>query len=891
VLQSYVSGGGGPVTLPDTFDRATLGAEYITNSALTDWQIVSSTLRAVAPFDGDWLLWAQPVGADIEVSGSFDVDGTVNQGASNLLARSTSTVYLQDGIAAQLLGGTWTAPQDHLMLRLISIHNNDETVLGTYDLGFLVAPLTTQTITLRCAGDQLSVLYDGAVVIGPVTHSTYQTNTYAGIRIYDGDHAGQHRLREFNAQPYAVVGPTVPSAPAAPVLVAGDAHIVATVTPPANGGSPITGYNWTYRWTGGGEFWSFAGYTTGTTFDFTGITNGQSYDVRVEADNSVGRSAPSSFSSATPAAGTPAIYSDDFNRADGALTTPWVAVGGALAVASNKLTSVGSDLNFYRYNQTFAADQWSEADVAGTVEGGTSIGPAVRINGDDLVYMWFSNIPARVTIWKRIGGAYTQLATNSTAPLAAFRARLEVQGTTYRAYIDGALVATGTDSSLATGQPGVLGANGAGATLDNWRGGDLPYTPLYVGYRTFDATKTQKIVVDVGESTAQTFDTYSLFSLVRATALGSGVSYTHMTAARADGSRCVYWYLNWDSRQETDVINQIYTSGGPQVTVGEWTLLGITKPPGTVQPTYHMYKFGTQAWYHDLGGNLHGTAAMGAGGEWYLGHDRGGEEAWYGDIAAQAFFDRVITTAEVESLDNNLASWLHLNPVHCWRLDQTTITDLVGSAHQKAITGPPAISGESPLLIAPMVFQDSFDRANTTSVEVGGVGLGAEWEGGAWEIASNSAHKTGSLDFAVFKHDVGSPDMWVEADITPNAYGGGAAGGFGCINLRDAGSNADNGYLGFWAPDGRWVIGSVIGGYHDIQSVSSGGIPTFPLHLRLEAQGTALRLYNQDSLVASVTSTERTASAAHQYCGLNAGVEVSVHNYRCGALPYSYGVS
>jgi hypothetical protein len=192
------------VTLPDTFDRASLGAEYITNSVLTDWEIVSSTLRAKTIYEGDWLLWAQPIGADVEVSGSFDVAGSIDQGASLLIARSSAAVGNQSGVAVQLLGGQWGGTASgHLTLRLMTITATSESPIGSdYDLGTPSIPFTTKTITLRCVGDKISVLYDGAVVIGPVTNTTYQTNTYAGTRLYDGAAAGQHRLREFNAQPY-----------------------------------------------------------------------------------------------------------------------------------------------------------------------------------------------------------------------------------------------------------------------------------------------------------------------------------------------------------------------------------------------------------------------------------------------------------------------------------------------------------------------------------------------------------------------------------------------------------------------------------------------------------------------------------------------------------------
>ena len=61
---------------------------------------------------------------------------------------------------------------------------------------------------------------------------------------------------------------------------------------------------------------------------------------------------------------------------------------------------------------------------------------------------------------------------------SAAKIRMEVQGTTLRLYVDGVLWLSGTDTSIATGQPGILG-NGPGV-LDNFRAGDLPYTPAVV---------------------------------------------------------------------------------------------------------------------------------------------------------------------------------------------------------------------------------------------------------------------------------------------------------------------------------------------------------------------------------------------------------------------------
>jgi hypothetical protein len=179
-------------------------------------------------------------------------------------------------------------------------------------------------------------------------------------------------------------------------------------------------------------------------------------------------------------------------------------------------------------------------------------------------------------------------------------------------------------------------------------------------------------------------------------------------------------------------------------------------------------------------------------------------------------------------------------------------------------------------------FFDDFDRANTTDLDAGGAGLGPIWStsGRSWQIDSNHAHRSGGNDFTATNYDLGTSDHWVEAVVVPNAYGGGV-GGYGCLDIRTLPS-LPGCILGFWAPDGRWVIGSTVGGYHDITSISSGAV-TFPLLLRLEGEGSALRLYSNNVLVLSTTSSD---AIGNTYTGMNAGGEPSFDNYRCGPLPY-----
>jgi titin len=96
------------------------------------------------------------------------------------------------------------------------------------------------------------------------------------------------------SSPVDVAPATVPSAPSV-TLVPGDGAITVESTVSNNGGSPVTGVDYSLD----GALFVSAG-TTGSTFTIPGLVNGTSYTVSVRADNAIGTGTPSSPQSATP---------------------------------------------------------------------------------------------------------------------------------------------------------------------------------------------------------------------------------------------------------------------------------------------------------------------------------------------------------------------------------------------------------------------------------------------------------------------------------------------------------------------------------------------------------------------------------------------------------------
>ena len=95
---------------------------------------------------------------------------------------------------------------------------------------------------------------------------------------------------------FLFVGNGPPAAPAAP---AGTAQLAIGWTAPADNGSAITGYAVRYKPTERGG-WLLADAGTGGQTTITGLTNDTEYEVQVHAVNTVGRSAWSESSTATP---------------------------------------------------------------------------------------------------------------------------------------------------------------------------------------------------------------------------------------------------------------------------------------------------------------------------------------------------------------------------------------------------------------------------------------------------------------------------------------------------------------------------------------------------------------------------------------------------------------
>ncbi|MGH7774432.1 MAG: hypothetical protein ACREQA_19590 [Candidatus Binatia bacterium] len=201
-------------------------------------------------------------------------------------------------------------------------------------------------------------------------------------------------------------------------------------------------------------------------------------------------------------------YTESFTAVNGALQSTdtdltWAMVTGGgtgWAVVSNEASPQGTSRGITNSSRaehdTTNADHYAQFSIVAMDGAASECGPCVRFNPSATTYYFamFRNaaIPW-VQIWKRVAGTFTALGSQITV-IAAFpdTLRIEVEGSTLRAYWNGVLTEEITDTSITSGtRGGIYGheaaGKGLGVVIDSFEVGDLsPGTNLVVG----DAAQT-----------------------------------------------------------------------------------------------------------------------------------------------------------------------------------------------------------------------------------------------------------------------------------------------------------------------------------------------------------------------------------------------------------------
>lgn len=190
------------------------------------------------------------------------------------------------------------------------------------------------------------------------------------------------------------------------------------------------------------------------------------------------------------------IATDNFNRAGPALGSNWATLNNLAGddmkiVASVRVTgaSTGSSRAAARWvgAGSFTADQYSGIKITalGFITTDYSIGVICRASADtdsardfyEVLVLSDSSGPNYTTqVNKVVNGTRTALNSASRAWAVNDRVECEAEGTTIRGLKTGVAFFTVTDSSIATGNPGIAGSNDqtdGNSTGDDWDGGNL----------------------------------------------------------------------------------------------------------------------------------------------------------------------------------------------------------------------------------------------------------------------------------------------------------------------------------------------------------------------------------------------------------------------------------
>lgn len=174
-----------------------------------------------------------------------------------------------------------------------------------------------------------------------------------------------------------------------------------------------------------------------------------------------------------------ATASDNFQRANGALGanwTDWFWVGSVGCVIASDRAAGSSEANttsgdFWSAG-SFGGDQYSRVTVAAVPAAGEWVGVTARQSGEGVGYLgiWFEGT---YYLFNENGTPSPPLLTSASGSLsAADTIMVKAVGTTVSLYRNGAQVLTATDSTYASGAPGIafFGASGA---VSGWDGGDV----------------------------------------------------------------------------------------------------------------------------------------------------------------------------------------------------------------------------------------------------------------------------------------------------------------------------------------------------------------------------------------------------------------------------------
>ena len=212
-------------------------------------------------------------------------------------------------------------------------------------------------------------------------------------------------------------------------------------------------------------------------------------------------------------------FSDNFNRADGAVGANYTTIAGTPLVTSNTYGGSTANNSCYYNGDTPNADCYAQAKFNLPSGGSELLAVGVRFNPVSFngYYVQYQ-FGGGTKIIRIDAGAPTTLATLASDPTTGQVVRLEAQGNTLRVYYNGSLIGSATDGTYSTANRTFLVQSNSGqaGSLDDFETGNLSAvatlsaptatsvtaTTATLGATTDQASGTLYVVVDTAANLA-----------------------------------------------------------------------------------------------------------------------------------------------------------------------------------------------------------------------------------------------------------------------------------------------------------------------------------------------------------------------------------------------------
>lgn len=412
-----------------------------------------------------------PAGSTVDLSALTPVPSSLGEGAGTAQAAAAAaaasasaaaasataaaaSAAVAAGTAVVILGAGEALPdpiQDGVLyLRIVS----DDTAAPSVPTGLASSAISNSgfTVSWSAATDNTAVTaYQVRIGTGTPVNKTTTSHAFTGlssgttysVTVRAGDAAGN-----WSAWSSALS-----------VTTSGTGDTTVPSVPTGLASSSITSSGFTVSWSASTDDVAVTGYEvfiggvsyatpTGTSQVVTGRAASTAYSVTVRARDAAGNwSAQSSALSVTTSAGASALFSDTFDRADGAVGNGWTfPSGGSGNVSSNALAMSGWSGYARAYQGSLPRNVSARAVFTGTI--GTYQGIFIAHSSGNGIKLFNNGGTWVIGNSSDFASDNTTVAFTGTPSTPYTTLRLDFDGTTVTAYINGTLVHSATQAAL-----------------------------------------------------------------------------------------------------------------------------------------------------------------------------------------------------------------------------------------------------------------------------------------------------------------------------------------------------------------------------------------------------------------------------------------------------------